>query len=186
MYTTTILASFAALASLSAALPASNAARDGRPPSTFKLQAKVKSSSPKDLGSDKNNQYLISYHTGAGLGAATFDKDASTAPTASLNSTETGYQVAFTIGENLPQWPLAVGYGSYQDFETASISVAGDQDAFGFYFDNNGLQWNYTEFVSWASCDWWYSGSPSLVAVVQNEKELPKTCSEINLVAVAA
>jgi hypothetical protein len=186
----TIFTTLAALASLAAALPttAQNEVRDGRPPSSFKLQAKVKASSAKDVGSNKNDLYLYSYHTGAGLGAATFNNDASTAPVASLNETSVGYQVAFTIGEDLPQWPLAVGYGPYQTFETATISVADEIDQFGFYFTNDGLMWNYTEFAGWAACDWWYKGSPSLVALVQDADKagLPATCSEINLVAVAA
>jgi hypothetical protein len=184
MYTSTIFATLLTFTGLTLAAPLE--ARQGRPPSTFRLQSKVKSSSPKDLGSSKQDLYLFSYHTGAGLGAATFGNDSSTAPTASLNATGDIYQVAFKLGDY--EWPMTVQYGSYQTMEDVTISVAGDNDNFGYYFNDNGLQWNYTEFTGWAACDWWYSGSPSLMALVSTNKaqDLPKTCSEIELVAVAA
>lgn len=187
MHFSTLLASIAAVAGLAAAAPVMET-RQGRPPSSFKLQAKVKSDSPKDYGSNKQDLYLYSYHTGAGLGAATFGANATTAPVASLNATDSGYQVAFQIGEY--KWPLVIGYGAYQTFETATISVASDPaiDPFGFYFTDNGVAWNYTSFAGWAACDWWYSGAPVLVAQVETNKnaDLPATCSTIDLVAVAA
>jgi hypothetical protein len=183
MHLNLIFASLAAVTGLASASPLLEE-RAGRPPANFYLQAKVKANSPKDFGSKKNNLFLTSYHTGAGLGAATFfpEKNA----VASLNATGDIYQTVFKLGDY--DWPLAVEYGPYQTMESTTISVAGDQDQFGFYFNDYGLQWNYTEFVSWVSCDFWYAGSPSLFAQVVKRPaaKLPKTCSQINLVAVAA
>jgi hypothetical protein len=185
MHFSMIAASIAATAGLAAAAPLVEA-RQGRPPANFYLQSKVKSQSPKDLGSNKQDLWLGSYHTGAGLGAATFSPNKSSGAVASLNATGDIYQTAFQIGEY--KWPMAVEYGPYQTMESVTISVAGDQDNFGFYFNDNGLQWNYTEFTGWAACDFWYSGSPSLFATVSTNKnaDLPVSCSEIELVAVAA
>ena len=178
------LTSVAAVAGFAAAAPLE--AREGRPPSNFYLQSNVVSRSPKDFGSNKQGLWLGSYHTGAGLGAATFSADKSTAAVGSLNATGEIYQTQFKIGDY--EWPMAVEYGPYQTLESVTISVAGDQDDFGFYFTDNGLQWNYTEFAGWVACDFWYSGSPSLFAQVTTNKaaDLPVSCSQIELVAVAA
>lgn len=180
-----IIASIAATAGLAAAAPLVEA-RQGRPPANFYLQSKVKSDSPKDLGSNKQDLWLGSYHTGAGLGAATFNANKTYGAVASLNATGDIYQTQFKLGDY--EWPLAVQYGPYQTFESATISVAGDLDEFGFYFNDNGLQWNYTQFTGWLACDFWYANSPSLFAQVSTIQPatIPVSCSEIELVAVAA
>lgn len=179
-----LLASFAAMVGLAVSAPFE--VRDGRPPNNFILQSKVKANSPKDLGSNKTDLYLISYHTGAGLGAATFEANQTVAPVGSLNATGDIYQVQFKLGDY--EWPLAVTNGPYQTFESATISIDGDRDNFGFYFTDNGLQWNNTEFVGWLACDFWFNESPSLFAQVTGNRQvtLPVSYSEIDLVAVAA
>jgi hypothetical protein len=68
-----------------------------------------------------------------------------------------------------------------------TISVADGPDTSGFLFNETGLQWNYTGFQGWLACDWWHN-TPQLFALtgpVYGDGELPKTCTRVNLYAVA-
>ena len=109
MYFSTLLASAAALASVVVAAPA---AREVKPPAKYYLQTKVQPDQ-KDCGSDKNDLWLYSYHTGAGLGDAALGANKSLAMEAYYNTTDS--QQYFTYeGNELGGWPLAVQSGPYQ------------------------------------------------------------------------
>lgn len=85
------------------------------PPALYYLQTQVVGTGP-DCGSDKNNLWLYSYHTGAGLGDACLSANKSDAMQAYLNKTEQLFTYpANTIGG----WPMAIEFGEYQGKCTA-------------------------------------------------------------------
>jgi hypothetical protein len=80
------------------------------PPSRYYLQTKVVGKH-KDCGSNKNDLWLYSHHTGAGLGDAAFARNKSSAMEGYLNDTR---QVFTYAGNQIGPWPLAVSWGPYQ------------------------------------------------------------------------
>lgn len=98
MHLTTTLFAFSALAST--AWSFANTTRE------YRLRSEVK---PHQRGKKAfNNQYLVAYHTGAGLDDATFSSNMSIASTSFLNATNTSTPEApdnneiFELGVNAP------------------------------------------------------------------------------------
>jgi hypothetical protein len=74
---------------------------------------------------------------------------------------------------------------SFIAFQLVTISVAEGPDPTGFFFNSTGLQWNSTSFGGWLACDWWH-GVPQLFAQLSySYGETPKSCSEVDILAVA-
>eukprot|EP01099_Mayorella_cantabrigiensis_P008468 TRINITY_DN7963_c0_g1_i1.p1 TRINITY_DN7963_c0_g1~~TRINITY_DN7963_c0_g1_i1.p1 ORF type:complete len:163 (-),score=1.57 TRINITY_DN7963_c0_g1_i1:306-794(-) len=83
------------------------------PPARYYLQTTVVNGDHEDFGSNKSALYLYSHHTGAGLGDAGLSSNISWAMEAYLNGT----QQLFTYeGNQIGPWPLAIGYGPYQQW----------------------------------------------------------------------
>ena len=81
------------------------------PPSLYYLQTKVVNGNHKDCGTDKNNLWLYSHHTGAGLGDGGLSPNKSSAMQAYLN----GSQQLFTFeGNEGGSYRLAIQSGPYQ------------------------------------------------------------------------
>lgn len=81
------------------------------PPAKYYLKTKVVNGKHEDVGTNKTNLWLYSYHTGAGLGDAGLSSNKSWAMEAYLN----GSQQLFTYeGNQIGGWPLAIEYASYQ------------------------------------------------------------------------
>lgn len=76
-------------------------------PPRYYLQTKV-DGKHKDCGSNKNDLFLTSYHTGAGLGDATLVSNKTHARVGYLNDTQQ------LFASDIGPWPLAVYWGSYQ------------------------------------------------------------------------
>jgi hypothetical protein len=109
IFTSILLASTAILTTVVSASPLVARAE---PPKQYYLQTKVQGK-PDDCGTDKNDLWVYSYHTGAGLGDAALSANKSVAMQAYYNTTDS--QQYFTYpGNELGGWPLAVQYGSYQ------------------------------------------------------------------------
>ncbi|KIX92503.1 uncharacterized protein Z520_11823 [Fonsecaea multimorphosa CBS 102226] len=110
------------------------------PPALYLLQTKVVKSTHKDYGTNKTDLWLYSYHTGAGLGDAALSSNKSWAWQGYLN----GSQQLMTYSGNLGgPWPLAIGYGPYQEWNEVTISIAGITSLYsGFFFNSSGLQFN--------------------------------------------
>lgn len=84
-------------------------------PDRFYLQTKVVPGIA-DSGTDKNGLYVYSYHTGAGLGAAT---ESAGVPTGWFYLNDTN--LFWTYENNtIGPWPVSVQYGPYQSMEKCS------------------------------------------------------------------
>ncbi len=106
----TVLASLLALGGLAVAAPAAgDRANTVPPPALFNLQTKVMPGLD-DCGCNKNNLWVYSYHTGAGLGDACLSSNKTRAMEAYLNGT----RQLFTYPNNqIGGWPMAVTYIPY-------------------------------------------------------------------------
>lgn len=103
--------SFFGLASLAVSTPIKpGKVKSAAPPALYYLQTQVVGTGP-DCGSDKNNLWLFSYHTGAGLGDACLSANKSDAMQAYLNKTE---QLFTYPGDTIGGWPMAIEFGEYQ------------------------------------------------------------------------
>jgi len=153
------------------------------PPALYYLRTKVVNGKHVDTGSNKTNLYVYSYHTGAGLGDVGLSPNKSSAMEGYLNGT----QQLFTYENNqIGPWPLAIAYGnSYQQWSTATISIAQDPSTYqGFFFNSTGLQYN-NSFGGWLACDWWYA-TPQLFNInAPYTTPLPNSCSRVQLLPVA-
>lgn len=126
-----------------------------------------------------DNLYLYSYHTGAGLGDATFDRNSSAGIVGTLNATNTStanapdYVQQFDLGTGFPySLYLAEADTPYSGWQPARID-AGDGSSSsrgigeGFFINSTGLQWNsapgqdadLNAFGGWIVCDWWHGES---------------------------
>lgn len=110
------------------------------PPERYYLRTTVVNGQHKDCGTNKTNLWLYSHHTGAGLGDAGLSSNRSWAWEGYLN----GSQQLFTYDNNqIGPWPLIVGYGSYQQWNPVTISIAAEPPSGqGFFFNSSGLQFN--------------------------------------------
>jgi hypothetical protein len=77
-------------------------------PTNFKLKTTV-INGKNDTGTKKDNLWVVSYHTGAGLGDATLDSNKTTGDVGHLNASNSA--LLFTIGEY--QWPMELDYEPY-------------------------------------------------------------------------
>lgn len=110
------------------------------PPARYNLQTKVVGDH-KDCGSDKNNLWLYSYHTGAALGDAALSPNKSSAWEAYLNDT----RQSFTLGgiHTAPWYLSIIWYNPYTNFDFVEMTVLGRRgEQQGFYFNETGLQRN--------------------------------------------
>ncbi|EXJ91851.1 hypothetical protein A1O3_00401 [Capronia epimyces CBS 606.96] len=136
MLATTLLS----ILTLATAVPVLEARQTIDPPASYYLQTKVVNGQHKDSGTNKTDLWLYSYHTGAGLGDAALSSNKSWAWEGYLN----GSQQLFTYENNeIGPWPLAIGYGTYQQWGPVTISIAeGATAGQGFFFNSSGLQYN--------------------------------------------
>lgn len=164
----------------------------------FQLKTKV-IPGHKDCGSDKNDLYIFSYHTGAGLGIA-----------AGLNTSLTSYfyvngtgALLWTYPENdIGEWPVRLEYGAYQckfsphlaqaalrtntstAYEPISISIASDDPVTTGYSLSSKNVLNLTSSTGFIMCDSYYT-SPQLFALADYiGAEIPTSCSNVELIAV--
>lgn len=111
--TTAALISASALTAFVSATPIEARQIEARQaPDKFRLKTQVIiSADTNDTGTNKDGLYVYSYHTGAGLGAATASSGASNSSWFYLNSTNA---LLWTYeGNNIGPWPVAIEYKSY-------------------------------------------------------------------------
>ncbi|KIV92631.1 hypothetical protein PV10_03905 [Exophiala mesophila] len=152
------------------------------PPARYYLETTVVNGDHEDFGSNKSSLWLYSHHTGAGLGDAGLSSNRSWAMEGYLNDT----QQLFTYENNqIGPWPLAVGYGPYQQWNLVTISIAAlPSSGQGFFFNSSGLQFNGS-VGGWLACDWWH-GVPQLFNLNGYEYgDIAKSCSKVELHPVA-
>ena len=125
-FTTAVSAAALSLFAVSSASPILDS-RATTVPAQYYLQTKVINGDHKDTGSDKNNMYIFSYHTGAGLGDAALIANKTDAMIGYLNGT----QQLFTYPENnIGPWPLAIvaSTGNYYQGKTGQFFMRGNLD----------------------------------------------------------
>ena len=107
---TVLTSSMLTLSGLTLAAPAANSrVTTIPPPPLFKLQTEVVLGL-EDCGTNKNNLWVYSFHTGAGLGDACLMSNESRAMEAYLNDTA---QLFTYPGNTIGGWPMAVTYIPY-------------------------------------------------------------------------
>ena len=176
------LITLAAAATLTSAAPL--AARDRPIVDNFNLVAIAKD----PTNSKFNNNYIYSFHTGAGMGIAAASPLISDAMTGNLvNPDNNSWQVGFTFtGNTGAPWFLTMEEtGSTSGTATATIGASNAPDANGYYFTDAGLMWNNTSFQEWVICDGNF-GVGQLYAVVNAAVNLPASCEAVTLKTVAA
>ncbi|EXJ93422.1 hypothetical protein A1O1_01814 [Capronia coronata CBS 617.96] len=152
------------------------------PPARYYLRTQTVNGPHEDTGTNKTDLWLYSHHTGAGLGDAGLSSNQSWAWEGYLN----GSQQLFTYEDNeVGPWPLAVGYGPYQQWNPVTISIAAESSTGqGFFFNSSGLQFNQS-IGGWLACDWWH-GVPQLFQLNgYSYGPLPSSCSKVQLLPVA-
>ncbi|KIX09781.1 uncharacterized protein Z518_00862 [Rhinocladiella mackenziei CBS 650.93] len=183
MHTLTILTTaLLSILSLATASPVLEARQTTAPPDRYNLRTKLVNGDHIDCGSNKTDLWVYSYHTGAGLGDAGLSSNKSVAWEGYLNGT----QQYFTYeGNELGPWPMYIGYGAYQQWNPATISISGIRQPYqGFFFNSTGLQYN-NSLHGWLACDWWH-GVPQLFNLDGGTYgPIPKTCSKVQLLPVA-
>jgi len=146
------------------------------------------------------NLYVISYHTGAGLGDATLVRNASTAAAGFLNATNTStaeapnYVQEFDLGTQFP-WSmnLAVADTAYSGWQPVRIDAGAGGSSRGigegFFLNSTGLQWNSAPgadsardaFGGWIVCDWWHGVPQLFFRLSSYDLPLPASCADIYL-----
>ena len=117
----TLLLTLANLTITASAAPASSdRVTTVPPPARYYLQTKV-DGNLQDCGSNKNNLYVTSYHTGAGLGDATLVANISHAFEGYLNGTQQ------LFASDIGPWPLQAFYSPpYQGKSIRCITFTQD------------------------------------------------------------
>lgn len=103
---TLIIASL--LAATAVATPINKDVETRATPTNFKLKTTV-INGKNDTGTEKGNLWVVSYHTGAGLGDATLDSNKTIGNVGHLNASNDA--LLFKIGEY--QWPMELDYEPY-------------------------------------------------------------------------
>jgi len=181
MYFSTAIIAAAAFLSAATASPIEERQTTTTPPDRYYLRTQVEGKAPH-CGTNKNDLWVYSYHTGAGLGDVGLSSNKSWAMEGYLN----GSQQMFTYpGNEIGPWPLAIQSGAYQQWSVATISIAeGVYPYEGFYFNSSGLQYNES-YAGWLACDWWH-GEPQLFNYDgYAQVKVPCSCSKVNLLPVA-
>jgi len=175
-------ATLLALFTLASASPILETRQTVDPPARYYLRTHVVNGKHADVGTNKTNLWLYSYHTGAGLGDAALSSNKSVAWEGYLNGTQ---QLFTYTGDQIGPWPLAIGYGPYQQWNPVTISIsATTSPGQEFFFNATGLQFNST-YSGWLACDWWH-GAPQLFQVDGYPYgPLPNSCSKVQLRPVA-
>ncbi|KIV86147.1 hypothetical protein PV11_01780 [Exophiala sideris] len=184
-FTTAVSAAALSLFAIASASPILET-RDTTPPAQYYLQTKVVNGAHNDTGSNKDGLYVVSYHTGAGLGDAGLIANKTNAWIGYLNGT----QQLFTYPNNeIGPWPLAIVASTgnyYQAWYEATISIASEPVNYeGFFFNSSGLQYNQS-VGGWLACDWWLT-YPQLfnIAGYTANVSIPNSCSKVELLPIA-
>lgn len=155
------------------------------PPSRYYLKTSV-----IDGGNaDKNDLYVSSYHTGAGLGDATLIPFSTTGTVGFLNATHQQFDLHSSVPVAMimePSENLDVSWNFVRINDLALDDGYGSSD--GFFFNASGLQWEgrgVGVFAGWLACDWWH-GIPQLFWVFFFvPTEFPSSCAQVQLFPVA-
>ncbi|OBT62148.1 hypothetical protein VE03_08293 [Pseudogymnoascus sp. 23342-1-I1] len=160
----TRVATLLAVLGVAAAAPATN-----NPSKPYRLKTTVVSGD-----ATKNNLYVQSYHTGAGLNDVALVSEGGSA--AYINGT---YQQFDLNGSTFPSG-LVLAYGeTYTRWLRTEIN-AGYGDA-GFSFNGSGLISDNPQFQGWLACDWNH-GVPQLFwQYYYTDTELPSSCAKVEL-----
>ncbi|KFY26771.1 hypothetical protein V493_03891 [Pseudogymnoascus sp. VKM F-4281 (FW-2241)] len=161
---------FARVATLLAVLGVAAAAPSaGTPSKIYRLKTTVVSGD-----ATKNDLYVQSYHTGAGLNDVSLVSEGGSA--AFINGT---YQQFDISGGTFPSG-LTLAYGeAYTRWLRTEINAGyGDE---GFSFNGNGLVSDNPQFQGWLACDWNH-GVPQLFWQINNAvTDLPSSCAKVEL-----
>jgi len=178
LFSTLAYVAAALFSTAAVAVPAPQATSEALKPNEFyiKTSSKVK---------EFDSLWLFSYHTGAGLGDAAFNKSSQYKEKAYFSGTN----LTFNLGTTFP-WGLELAYEPYTTFSPVTINVGVGQP--GFSLDknhhivyNNALQLGVGDFGGWLVCKWWHDNTPQLfwtANYVKNAK-YPSNCGKIDLVA---
>ncbi|KFY45689.1 hypothetical protein V495_02847 [Pseudogymnoascus sp. VKM F-4514 (FW-929)] len=160
---------FTRVATLLAVLGVAAAApTTGDPSSPYRLKTTVVKGD-----ATKNNLYVQSYHTGAGLNDVAL---ATEERHSFINGT---YQQFDLSGSTFPSG-LKLAYDStYTQWLSTEINAGyGDE---GFSFNGSGLISSNPEFRGWLACDW-YHGVPQLFwQYYYEDTKLPSSCAKVEL-----
>ncbi|RMX88652.1 hypothetical protein D0869_01466 [Hortaea werneckii] len=150
----------------------------------YNLQTCLK---PGQAGKERfEGLWLVSYHTGAGLGDATFIEERTAAAAKGFWSRS----MAFNLGNAFPwQMIMAQNVNFYADWQPVRINAGLGTSSFGttsgFYINDTGLQWSSSPgsslsslnaFGGWLVCEWWH-GVPQLFFRKIYDIDTPAPCS---------
>ncbi|KAI7284826.1 hypothetical protein KC345_g2104 [Hortaea werneckii] len=166
----------------------------------YNLQTCLK---PGQAGKERfEGLWLVSYHTGAGLGDAAFIEERTAAAAKGfleqVNGTtvENNNHQAFNLGNAFPwQMIVAPNVNFYADWQPVRINAGMGTSNYGttngFYINDTGLQWSSSpgttlpsvnSFGGWLVCEWWH-GVPQLFfrKIYDNDTPAPCSCADVYL-----
>ncbi|KFY15406.1 hypothetical protein V492_02022 [Pseudogymnoascus sp. VKM F-4246] len=160
---------FSRVATLLTVLGVAAAAPKTEEPSQYRLKTTV-------LAGDatKNNLYVQSYHTGAGLNDVALVAEGGSA--AFINGT---YQQFALNGQDFPSG-LTLAYTQYytQWLDTQINAGYGDE---GFSINGSGLISNNPQFKGWLACDWYHGVTQLFWQYYYEDVKLPSSCAKVEL-----
>ncbi|KAL5349358.1 hypothetical protein ACLOAV_005648 [Pseudogymnoascus australis] len=157
----TRVATILAVLGVAAAAPAT-----GDPSKPYRLKTTVVSGD-----ATKNNLYVQSYHTGAGLNDVALVAEGGSA--AFINGT---YQ-QFDLSSSTFPSGLVLAYGeTYTRWLRTEINAGyGDE---GFSFNGSGLVSDNPQFQGWLACDWNHGVAQLFWQYYYTDLDLPSSCAK--------
>ncbi|OBT78094.1 hypothetical protein VF21_02749 [Pseudogymnoascus sp. 05NY08] len=154
------------LAVLGVAAAAPNTSNPTKP---YRLQTKVV------IGDDsKNNLYVQSYHTGAGLNDVALVSEGGSA--GYLNGT---YQQFDLNGATFPSGLVLAYTETYTRWLRIELNAGyGDK---GFSFNGSGLVSDNPQFQGWLACDWNHGVAQLFWLYYFTDTTLPSSCAKVEL-----
>ncbi|TID22646.1 hypothetical protein E2P81_ATG01772 [Venturia nashicola] len=173
-------------ASLTSALPSPQSTGEGLPAADTTYYYFHSSVLPNQGNKTKyDNLYMVAYHTGAGLSAATFQS----APLESHRGWFNGTQLRWFQPTTTNQISFGVAWGTGTSYDLwYPTGINGGWGTGDFVLDQNkNLVTTDDSIGGWIVCDWSH-GVPQLFNIVRYAANvtIPGTCARVNLVAEVA